>query len=164
MCIRVGERKRKDFQKAVWVFCVTAIAGGLAIGGGQQASSAEASPAKEASGGGPEAKRLGPPEVAPVIIGKRRFEVMPWGKERGLGQNGGYIAAFDTVSGKELWVLKVYDTAYDPALEEDVQDVFIASMTKALLSDKLHITDEKGRKYTVDPDTRSVEFDWSIRH
>ena len=47
---------------------------------------------------GPSAKRVGPPEVAPVNVGNVKIEAIHWGKDRGLGQNGGYIAAFDRES------------------------------------------------------------------
>ena len=105
----------------------------------------------------PKAKRAGPAKVAPVTIGGLRFEAIHWGKARGLGQNGGYIAAIDPASGKEAWTLKVYDIAYDPDLEGDVQDVFIKSMAKTLFGQKLNITDERGRGYVVDPSTRTVK-------
>ncbi|NJD04980.1 MAG: hypothetical protein FIA97_00590 [Methylococcaceae bacterium] len=104
-------------------------------------------------------KRLGPPAVDPVVIGSVRFEVVPWGKERGLPQNGGYIAAYDDASGTELWILKVYEVTYDPKLEQDVQDVFIVSLSKSFFGDKLLITDERGKRYSVDPASRSVERD-----
>jgi hypothetical protein len=105
----------------------------------------------------PAGKRVAPPEVAPVTIGEIRFEAIHWGRDRGLGQNGGYIAALDRRTGSELWVLKVYDIEYDPSLEEDVQDVFIASLSRTWLGGKLDIRDERGRRYRVDPRTRSVE-------
>lgn len=104
----------------------------------------------------PKAKRVPPAKVAPVTIGNLRFEAIHWGKARGLGQNGGYIAAIDPASGKEAWTLKVYDVAYEPELEGDVQDIFIASMSKTLFGGKLNITDERGRAYVVDPATRTV--------
>jgi hypothetical protein len=107
--------------------------------------------------GAPKAKRKGPVEVAPVTVGGLRFEAIHWGDERGLGQNGGYIAAIDPASGKELWTLKIYDIAYDPDLESDVQDVFITSMSKTLFGQKLNIRDEQGRSYVVDPTTRTVK-------
>ncbi|HJT05711.1 MAG TPA: hypothetical protein VJ747_02230 [Stellaceae bacterium] len=105
----------------------------------------------------PKAKRAGPPKVAPVTIGNLRFEAIHWGKARGLGQNGGYIAAIDPLSGEETWTLKVYDVAYEPDLEGDVQDVFIQSMSKTLFGGKLTITDERGRGYVVDPVARTVK-------
>ena len=104
----------------------------------------------------PKAKRIGPPKVDPVTIGNLRFEALHWGKARDLGQNGGYIAAIDIANGREAWILKVYDIAYDPAMEGDVQDVFIKSMSKSLFGKKLNVRDERGRAYVVDPQTRSV--------
>ena len=106
--------------------------------------------------GAPSGKRVGPPDVGPVTIGKLRFEAIHWGRERGFGQNGGYIAAYDAAGGAELWTLKVYDVTYDPDMEEDVQDIFIETMTKSASGDGLEITDERGRGYVVDPRTRSV--------
>lgn len=102
------------------------------------------------------AKRLGPKDVAPVEFKDIRFEVVHWGKARGLGQNGGYIAALDRSTGNELWTLKVYDVSYDTSLESDVQDVFIVSMSKALFGAKLKIADENGRRYVVDIDARTA--------
>ena len=43
--------------------------------------------------GMPMGKRLGPDDVPSVITGDIRFDVVHWGRERGLEQNGGYIAA-----------------------------------------------------------------------
>jgi hypothetical protein len=104
----------------------------------------------------PKGKRVGPPKVNPVTIGNLRFEALHWGKARDLGQNGGYIAAIDVANGKEAWILKVYDIAYDPAMEGDVQDIFIKSMSKSPFGRKLNVRDERGRAYVVDPATRSV--------
>jgi len=103
----------------------------------------------------PAGKRVGPEEVPPVTIAGTRYEVVHWGRERGLGQNGGYIAAVDAASGQELWTLKVYDVTYDPDMEEDVQDVFIESLAPRG-DDKLAIVDERGRKYIVDPRRRQA--------
>jgi PQQ enzyme-like repeat protein len=102
------------------------------------------------------AKRAGPEEVAQVTIGNIKFVVIPWGKSRGLGQNGGYIAALDATTGTELWILKVYEVKYDLNKEQDVQDVFIESMSKTRSGDNLEIRDEEGRVYLVDTVTRAV--------
>lgn len=104
----------------------------------------------------PMAKRLGPKNVPPVTIKNTRFEAVHWGKDKGFGQNGGYIEAFDTSNGETLWTLKIYDITYDSELESDVQDIFIASMSKGWFSNKLKITDERGRKYVVDTEARTV--------
>jgi hypothetical protein len=115
--------------------------------------------AVKSAGLSPTAKRVGPAELAPVTIGNRRFEVVHWARRRGLAQNGGYIAALDIASGKELWLLRVYETTYDKSLESDVQDVFIKSISKKFFSETLKITDENGRSYLVNTQTRAVTPD-----
>lgn len=106
--------------------------------------------------GMPQGKRVGPPDVPPVTIGGVRYEAIHWGRERGLEQNGGYIAAIDTKSGKELWILKIYQIDYIPKLETDVQDIFIDSMKAGANGQSLEIVDEKGRRYTVNLKTKKV--------
>lgn len=101
-------------------------------------------------------KRAGPPEVEPVIIDSIKFIALHWGKSRGLGQNGGYIAAYDASTGEELWILKVYEIIYDPQKEQDVQDIFIQSLEKTDSGDELLVTDEHDRTYIVDPATRTA--------
>lgn len=101
-------------------------------------------------------KREGPAAVAPVRIGGTEFSVVHWGFERGLAQNGGYIAARDTASGRELWLLKVYEVPYDPKRERDVQDTFIVSLKPDASGSALVIRDELEREYLVDPQTRTV--------
>jgi len=103
----------------------------------------------------PRPKRTAPPAVSPVVLGAIRIEAVPWGRSRDLGQNGGYIAALDRRTGRELWILKVYGVTYDAKMEEDVQDVFIKKMTKVSPT-RLSILDENGGRYLVDVKTRSV--------
>jgi hypothetical protein len=102
----------------------------------------------------PRPKRVAPPKVKPVTVGKLRIEAIHWGRSRGFGQNGGYIAATDTVTGQELWVLKIYDIAYDDTLEEDVQDIFIEKIRAD--DGRLDIVDERRRHYLVDVESRTV--------
>jgi hypothetical protein len=94
------------------------------------------------------------PEPAPVTVKGVRYEALPWGKARGLGQNGGYIAAYDD-GGRELWVLKVYDVRYDGEREDDKQDLFISDIA-ADGESALRITDERGGEYRVDLSNRAV--------
>lgn len=100
------------------------------------------------------AKRVGPPRVNSVTIGDIRYKAIHWGRERGFGQNGGYIAAIDVKTNKELWTLKVYDVDYEGGKEEDAQDVFITSMKAE--DGKLIIRNEDGYRYSVDVQTRKV--------
>jgi hypothetical protein len=103
----------------------------------------------------PSSKRVAPPQVPPVRIGSMRIEAVHWGRERGLDQNGGYIVAINRKSGKELWLLKIYDVSYDDKMETDVQDVFIERIER-LGSHGVLVTDEDGRQYEVDIDRKSV--------
>ena len=103
----------------------------------------------------PTPKRVGPPVVEPVTLGTLRFEAVPWGRERGLQQNGGYIEAFDAATGAAQWLLRIYAINYRDDLEEDVQDLFIEEL-KAGPRGKLTVIDEQGRRFLVDPATRSV--------
>jgi hypothetical protein len=101
-----------------------------------------------------EKERSDVPEPSGVTLGALRIEALPWGKARGLGQNGGYIAAYDAATGNELWTLKVYTVEYDPRKEEDKQDVFIESLAEQ--NGQLRVTDERGRTYLVDVQSRAV--------
>lgn len=94
-------------------------------------------------------KREGPDPVAPVTIGSIRYEAPHFAGDVGGTQNGGYVTAHDVASGERLWSLRVYQTVYDPAREQDVQDVFITRLTD-LGGGILQVADEDGRSYRVD--------------
>lgn len=128
-----------------------ALAAGLAFSAGANGTDADAPKTAVEM---PEGKRVAPPEVEPVLIDGLRIEAVHWGRSRGFGQNGGYIAAIDPASGEEVWTLNVYTVAYNPALEEDVQDVFIETMQA--VDGNLVIADEEGRRYRVDVATKTV--------
>ena len=102
------------------------------------------------------ADRLPPDTVAPVTIHGVRYEAIHWGRRRGLDQDGGYIAAIDVASGRELWTLKIYSVPIDPGMERDGQDVFITALGKTFFGGKLKVADEQGRHYLVDVQSRSV--------
>lgn len=101
-------------------------------------------------------KRAGPAAVAPVTVGRVRYEALPWGKVRDLDQNGGYIAAVDEASGKELWILKIYDVHYDGDKEDDKQDLFITRIEQKDCHSLL-IENERGQRFIVDLPTRTVK-------
>ena len=102
-----------------------------------------------------EKERCEPPEPSAVIVGGVRIEAVPWGKVRGLGQNGGYVAACDLADGHELWLLKVYDVSYDDAIEEDKQDCFIDDMSLDI-EGRLRISDARSRLHLVDVERRAL--------
>ena len=98
----------------------------------------------------------GPDPVDPVRSGGIRYEAMQWGKARGLGQNGGYVAAIDEKTGEELWLLKVYDVSYDGDMEGDKQDVFVTGLSLLPAAHALLIENERGARYRLDLRTRKV--------
>jgi hypothetical protein len=106
-----------------------------------------------------EAKRLAPNPVAPVSFEGRRYEAIAFGKARGLGQNGGYVAAIDEASGRELWVQRIYRIRYDGGHEGDKQDVFITGLTLLPTKHALKIENERGASYRLDLRTRKVRPD-----
>lgn len=90
-------------------------------------------------------KRVGPEDVQSVTINGIRYETLHWGKERGLGQNGGCVVAIK--DGKEVGLFKIYTIKYDHNMEEDVQDNFITDIQKK--GDLLIITNEHNEKFTL---------------
>jgi hypothetical protein len=103
----------------------------------------------------PAKERADIPEPEPVVLGGTRYEALPWGKARGLPQNGGYLVAIDEANGQEKWLLQVYRVSYDRDMEPDKLDVFISRITPE--SDReLRIENERGEVYRVDVGTRSV--------
>jgi hypothetical protein len=103
-----------------------------------------------------EKKRAGPAQASPVSHHGVRYEVVRGGKGRGLGQNGGYIAAYDEKTNKELWILKVYDVVYDGDMEPDKQDVLITGLSVSGGPGRLTIENERGGRYAVDLKDRTV--------
>jgi len=101
-------------------------------------------------------KRRGPAAVEPVSKDGLKYVVVPWGKTRGLPQNGGYIAAVDEATGREVWLLRVYNVEYDSNMEKDKQDVFITHMRLEKNTDRLLIEDEMGRCFSVNLKSRCV--------
>jgi hypothetical protein len=96
-----------------------------------------------------EKERAEIPDPAPVMLNGVRYVAVPWGKARGLGQNGGIVAAQDPASGAELWTLEIYHIDYDDEREGDKQDIFIESM-HAHGDGTLRIVSERGDSYLVD--------------
>ncbi len=103
------------------------------------------------------AERAMPDPVPPVTVGGVRYEAPHWGRERGLGQNGGFVRAVEAASGNELWLLQVYQTVYDESKETDVQDVFLTSLTaNPSKAGTLLAANERGERFEIDPATRQV--------
>jgi len=104
----------------------------------------------------PSKKRAPPPPPPSVKLKGVRYKAVTDGMARGLGQNGGWLAAADRASGQEIWRLKVYAPPVDPGKEADVQDIYIARLKLVDHASALMVTDERGSRYRVDLKTLVV--------
>jgi hypothetical protein len=92
------------------------------------------------------AKRAAPKPVPPVVADSVEYSAPH--------EHMGFVFATDTSSRKELWRERIYAVRIDPALERDVQDVFITTLS--IKRGALIITNEHGDTYTLDLSTRKV--------
>jgi hypothetical protein len=95
------------------------------------------------------AKRAAPPTINSIEQDGVRYSVPNDDGRRA------YVRAWDVKENKKLWEADLFRTEIDPNLEEDVQWVFVKSMS--LQDGKLKFVDEKGRSFTLDPKSREVE-------
>ncbi len=95
------------------------------------------------------------PQVAPVMIGAVRYEPTVQTTTPGPEHAPGVLGAYDATTGVRLWTLNVYTRSIDSRIEADVQEDHIKSLT-ATSDGKLQIVTETGRRYEVDPDSRSA--------
>ena len=94
------------------------------------------------------AKRIAPAKVEPVIHQGVRY-IAPNDDGRRA-----YIEAWDVQTNKKLWDLTVFTNRIDPTLEEDVQWVFIKTLS--VQDGTLIVTSERGETYRVDLKTKTV--------
>jgi hypothetical protein len=92
-----------------------------------------------------EAKRGTPAEVLPVTVGNIEYSAP---HRNGTQKQMGFIEARVPKSGKLIWSRQIYVVKYNPALEGDVQDVFIKRIT--VEGNNLIITNERNSKYQLD--------------
>jgi hypothetical protein len=93
------------------------------------------------------AKRSPPREVAAARWGDIELRV-PHGQM-------GCVEAWDTQRNEMLWRRQIYVVRFQPALERDVQDVFIQSIQ--VDGDKLSVTNERDSAYQLDLKTLEVK-------
>jgi hypothetical protein len=101
------------------------------------------------------AKRVAPEEVPPIATDKAVFSV-PHFPEGDREQNGGVVEARDPKTNKLLWQVQIYKAEHDKALEKDVQDVFIKSLTLDKAHNLLIMSDEKSRVFVLNLATKKV--------
>jgi hypothetical protein len=120
--------------------------------GGQRTAREE--PAKAATG--IEKERASIPEPAPVSHAGFRYQAILWGRVRNLPQNGGYVAAIDEKTGKEQWLVKIYDAPPSDGKEQDKLDIFITHIELDSDPRYLLVTNERGAVFRLDLQTRAV--------
>jgi hypothetical protein len=94
------------------------------------------------------AKRVAPAKVEPVIYQGFRY-IAPNDDGRRA-----YIEAWDVQTNKKLWDLTIFTNRIDPALEQDVQWVFIKALN--IRDGALIVTSERDKIYRVDLKTKTV--------
>ena len=102
------------------------------------------------------AKRSAPAEFPAITTVEAVYSVPHSGFKNGTGQSGGDIHAHHPKTKKLLWSVQVYKTSYDKDLEEDVQDVFIKSLSFDEDHNLLIMSDEKSRVFVLNLTTRKV--------
>jgi hypothetical protein len=93
-------------------------------------------------------KRVAPAKVEPVIYQGVRY-IAPNDDGRHA-----YIEARDVQTDKKLWDLTIFTNQIDPTLEEDVQWVFIKTLS--IRDGALIVTSERDKIYRVDLKTKDV--------
>jgi hypothetical protein len=95
------------------------------------------------------AKRKAPPKIEPVIYEGIRY-IAP-------NDNGrrAYVQAWDTKTNKILWEVTIFRNLIIPLMEEDVQHIYIKSLS--IEGGKLIAVAEDDRAYSLDLKTRVVK-------
>jgi phage pi2 protein 07 len=101
------------------------------------------------------AKRTAPEEVPAITTDKAVFSVPHFPKGERT-QNGGFVEAHHPETKKLLWRIQIYKINYDQALEKDVQDVFIKTLSFDKNHNLLIISDEKSRVFVLNLTTKKV--------
>jgi len=87
-------------------------------------------------------KKIVPPKIEPLIYKGIKFVAPNTIKEMG------YVQAWDVEIGKKVWEKKVYGVFINQFLEDDIQWVFIISLS--VEDGKLIVVNQKGREYKID--------------
>lgn len=93
------------------------------------------------------ASRAFSPNVIPDIF----YRDLRISAENSTPENMGIVQAFNQNTDKPVWSKKVYDVIISKSIEEDVQEVFIKSMT--IDKDKLVIVNERNERFELNPMT-----------
>lgn len=101
------------------------------------------------------AKRRGP-TAKPISHKGIRYEQLRRPDEQGFKQGGGVIVAIDEASKKQLWVVQLYETVFDPKEERDAQEVYVSELSIDTKAKALIAVDERKRRWRIMLDDHSV--------
>lgn len=104
----------------------------------------------------PRASRRAPRRVEPVVHAGVRYEQVIGKVLPEQDDTGRWLAAYDVATDKLLWGVKVYDTPHIAELERDVQAVFFASLQLDDGGRALLVSNERGRRFSIDLATHAV--------
>jgi hypothetical protein len=104
----------------------------------------------------PRASRRAPRRVEPVVHAGVRYEQVFGKVLPEQDDSGRWLAAYDVATDKLLWGVKVYDTPQIAELERDVQAVYFASLRLDEGGTGLLVSNERGRRFTIDLATHAV--------
>jgi len=102
------------------------------------------------------AKRAAPKDVPPIITDNAVYSVPHVRLPQFFMCNPGFVEARHPEIKKLLWRIQIYNIKYDPALEQDLQDVFIKTMSLDKKNNSLLVSDERSRNYVLDLTTKKV--------
>ncbi len=102
------------------------------------------------------AKRAAPKDVPPIITDNATYSAPHVRMPQFSMRNPGFVEAHHPKTKKLLWRIQIYNIKYDPALEQDVQDIFIKTMSLDKKNNSLLISDERSRTYVLDLTTKKV--------
>ena len=102
------------------------------------------------------AKRVAPKGVPAIATDKATYSVPHVRLPQFFMRNPGFVEAHHPETKKLLWRIQISNIKYDPALEQDVQDVFIKTMSLDKKSNSLLVSDERSRTYVLDLTTKKA--------
>jgi hypothetical protein len=74
-----------------------------------------------------------------------RYEQLRGLEAHGCKQSGVLIAATEEASGKQLWAVQLYESSFDPAEEQEAQEVHLSELCIDAEGGVLKTRDEHGR-------------------
>jgi hypothetical protein len=96
------------------------------------------------------------PAAKPVVHKGIRYMQLRRPQEQGFTQSGGVIAAIDEATEKQLWVVQLYQTAFNVQEERDAQEVYLSELRIDAKNGMLIAIDERKRHWQISLTDRSV--------